>query len=386
MTKKPRVVFAFTEAGLGHIMPLKSITDAFEKKYGDKVECVRSQFFTETNTPSLLNYEKFLCGQVRKFTKHNWYGSIITFFMDFFGANTDNHFMMKWTAKDAYKDATKHVDELNADVFVSTHWATNFYAVNSKSKPLTITYIPDTYIYPVFRYKCDLTLCPTFSGYQDALSRYKKRYNKNNLKLVPYCIRSEAFNYSLDKIENRKKLNLPENKFTITLTEGGYGIGKMEEIVNIILKRDLPVTLIPICGKNQELYEKLKGYETGKNTSLLPLPFTPDVFQYLASSDLFLGKSGSMIAEPTFYGVPSIITSHATNIEKHNADYYVKHLKCAMDISNPIKIVEKVEEILNNPNILSKYAENALKMHEHFGAEVSADYIFNLLKSKYPNL
>ena len=37
MNKKPRIVFAFTEAGLGHIMPLKSIADAVEKKYGDKV-------------------------------------------------------------------------------------------------------------------------------------------------------------------------------------------------------------------------------------------------------------------------------------------------------------------------------------------------------------
>ena len=46
--RKPRVVFPFTEAGMGHIMPLRAMADIFEKKYGDKVEVVRSQFFTET--------------------------------------------------------------------------------------------------------------------------------------------------------------------------------------------------------------------------------------------------------------------------------------------------------------------------------------------------
>ena len=70
MSKKPRVVFAFTEAGLGHIMPLKSIVDTFEKKYGDKVEIVRSNFFTETNKAPLIKYEKFLINEVKKQNKY----------------------------------------------------------------------------------------------------------------------------------------------------------------------------------------------------------------------------------------------------------------------------------------------------------------------------
>lgn len=31
---KPKVVFAFVEAGMGHIVPERSIADAFEEKYG----------------------------------------------------------------------------------------------------------------------------------------------------------------------------------------------------------------------------------------------------------------------------------------------------------------------------------------------------------------
>ena len=59
--KKPRVVFPFTEAGMGHIMPLRSIADAFEKKYGDKAEVVRSEFFSETNEKPLMDFEMQMC-------------------------------------------------------------------------------------------------------------------------------------------------------------------------------------------------------------------------------------------------------------------------------------------------------------------------------------
>ena len=159
MGKKPRVVFAFTEAGLGHIMPLKSIVDAFNEKYGDKVEIVRSNFFTETNKKPLIKYEDFLINEVKKHNKHNWYGYATTFIMEIFGSTIDNHAVMKWFTPKAYKEAIKHVDELECDLFVSTHWATNYYAVHAKSKPLTLTYVPDAFINPVFRYKSDLTLC-----------------------------------------------------------------------------------------------------------------------------------------------------------------------------------------------------------------------------------
>ncbi|MFR6640327.1 MAG: hypothetical protein ACLUSP_02420 [Christensenellales bacterium] len=45
--KKPKILFPFTEAGMGHIMPMRAIADEFERLYGDKTEIIRSQFFTE---------------------------------------------------------------------------------------------------------------------------------------------------------------------------------------------------------------------------------------------------------------------------------------------------------------------------------------------------
>lgn len=379
---KPKVVFAYTEAGLGHIMPLNAIYDAFNKKYGDKVECVKCNFYNETNNKHLIKYENFLINKVKGFVKSNIIGAVTSFFMELFGTTISSHATMKWIAYKSYKEALKYVSDLKPDVFVSTHWATNFYAENVKDKPITCMYVPDAYINPMFSYKCDLTLCSMQCGYNKALKK-KKRFNKNNLKLVPFCIREEAFSTPVDKTELRRELGLNEHKFTITLAEGGYGIGKMEEICDMLINKDLDITIIPICGKNERLYNKLKDVKSKGKLEIMPISYTPHIFKYISASNLFVGKSGaSMSAEPCFFGVPQIITEHATKIEKDIASYYVKEVKSALDILVSKKVIEKIEEFVKEPKQLEKYIENATKVHQNYGAEKTADYIYNLLINK----
>jgi len=36
--KKPKVIFTFMEAGMGHITPMSGMSKAFTDKYGDKCE------------------------------------------------------------------------------------------------------------------------------------------------------------------------------------------------------------------------------------------------------------------------------------------------------------------------------------------------------------
>ena len=85
MCKKPRVVFPYTEAGLGHIMPLNSIADEFERLYGDRVEIVRSRFFSESGDKKLMAYEEHLKTSVLKYNLNPRMGHFATFNMDFWG-------------------------------------------------------------------------------------------------------------------------------------------------------------------------------------------------------------------------------------------------------------------------------------------------------------
>ena len=63
---KIKVLFPFIEAGFGHIMTEKSICDSFEKKYGDRVEVIRNDFYKNSGR-AMANYEKMFTKSVKDF-------------------------------------------------------------------------------------------------------------------------------------------------------------------------------------------------------------------------------------------------------------------------------------------------------------------------------
>ena len=382
---KPKVLFPFTEAGLGHIMPLRAILDSFREKYGDRVEVVESWFFKESEEPALKRFEEAMCLFVKEQNKNNKFGMVTTWAMNFFGRKIGMWYTMHSLSPFSVSKGIRYMEKLAPDLVVSTHWATHYYARHAKNRPLTAMYCPDAHINPLFAYPSDLTFLSMRPGFEMAKTQYR-HLTDDNLRLVPFCIRKEAYDVPTDKTQLREKMGLPLDKFTIVLAEGGYGIGKMQAICEELIRRDLPVTLIPVCGKNEELYNYFKSLPVGENVTFLPQGYSQDILYYIALSDLFLGKSGNIIAEPTFYGVPSIITKHATLIERTIAEYYVDTVGCALNIFEVEDIVAKISEFLENPEMLAPLAERAKAQRENYGAEKTADEIFALLLTRFPEL
>ncbi len=385
--KKPRVIFPFTEAGLGHIMPLIALADKFEELYGDRVEVVRSSFFSESGDEGLKAFEEMLCNTVVRANKNTLFGFFMTFNMDLWGVQIATGATMRHCKAGTRKAGILHMAELKPDLVVSTHWATNYYAEHLDPKPLTAMYCPDAEMNPLFCYDCDLAMVSTDTGYEAARKKYAHRFNEKNLRRVPYIIRNEAFDLPRDKKELRRRLGIPEDKFTVLLAEGGYGIGRMEEICEVVLARDLPVTLIPVCGKNVELYEKLRTMKSRGKTTFVPVSFTDRMLEYEAASDLFCGKSGAnVIAEACFFGVPQIVTHYATNIEQHIGEYYVETVGSALKIFDAAKTVDQIEEFLNDPAKLEPLRLAAESQRGNYGTEKSVKLLFELLAEKFPSI
>lgn len=383
---KPRVVFAYTEAGLGHTMPMNSIADKFEELYGDRVECVRSQFFTESEHKKLIEFEEKLKNNVVKSNNSTAYGFWLTLNMEFWGEKIGSWATMTCLVPGARKPAIEHVEELRPDMVVCTHWAPNYFAKKSNANPLTVMYCPDVVVNPLFRYPCDLALVSNEAGYNRARKHHPVRFNDENFKQVPFLIREEAFSVSTDKQEMRKKLGIPD-RLTVLLAEGGYGIGKMEEICNIVIERDLPVTLLAVCGKNKELFERFGQLKSKGKCCFRPMGLVNNFFELLVASDVFCGKSGANVAgEACFFGVPHIITKYATTIEKNIGKYYIENVGSAMKIFKPEKVADKLEEILRDPALLQPYILAAKKQRAQYGATRCAEYIFNLLCTRFPEL
>lgn len=384
---KPRVVFSYVEAGMGHITPVQALSDAFEEKYGKYCTVVRSRFFNETGNEALIKLERNFVKEVKKYN-HSWlYGYFNMFLMNVFGTKLLPKMIMEMYVPGAKLAAMQHMRELAPDMVVNTHWATTYYAELVREKPLNVTYVPDVQMITLFRLPCDMVLMSAQRGYENALKTYKKRFNEENSRLVACAIRKEAFTYSMDKKANRRALGLDEEKMTIVMFEGGYGLGRMGKIAELLVERDLPVNVVAICGKNDELYAKLTALAPRQRTHLIVEGFTDKTLAYLSAADVFLGKSGaSSVAEATFFGAALIITKYATSQERDNAEYYLKDVKNALKIFDADEAVEQLELWMSDPSGLRKLQENALKARDKFGCEKAADVMWEMLCKKFPYL
>ncbi|MDE7087204.1 MAG: hypothetical protein K2O67_03325, partial [Clostridia bacterium] len=307
--------------------------------------------------------------------------------MDFWGTKLSSWGAIVYIGKGADKRGIEHMTKLNPDLVFSTHWATNYYAMKMQNPPLTAMYCPDAKINTLFRYPCDLAMISMPTGYERALKRHKRRYNKDNLKQVPFLIRKEAFSVNTDKRELRRKLGLDEDKFTVFVADGGYGVGKMQKTCEELIKRDLPINLIAVCGKNKKAYESLKNKKVGNNTVFSVYALTDNILELIAAADISCGKSGaSLMAEPCFFGVPQLITHYATDIERWIGRYYVNTVGSAIKQFNVKKACDLIENFVAYPALLQPYRQAALAVHDNYGATVCARYIFGLLCKKFPEL
>ena len=182
-------------------------------------------------------------------------------------------------------------------------------------------------------------------------------------------------------------MGLDENKFTVFAADGGFGVGKTEETCVELIKRDLPINLIAVCGKNEQTYKRLASLKPKGNTVFKPLSLVDNIMEYIACSDICCGKSGaSLMAEPCFFGVPQLITHYANDIERWIGRYYIKTVGSAIKQFNVKKACNLIEKFVAYPARLQPYKDAAASVHGNYGAEKCARYIFGLLCKKFPEL
>ena len=240
----------------------------------------------------------------------------------------------------------------------------------------------DAQLNKLFEYHADLNMISMPYGYLKALR--KRRYSFENMKLVPFLIRNEAFDVCTDKAALRRKLGLPQEKFTVLLAEGGYGIGKTEKLCRRLVKEHVPMTVIPVCGTNKKLYERLQKLVPSPEITFVPYGFATNMLELQAAADIFCGKSGNMLAEPTFYGNPSIVNHYANLIERNIADHYLNTVGSTLKLFPPKKTVEMLKSFALDPSKLEPYRRAAREYHANFGAEKAADMLWEAIRAKFP--
>ncbi|MCM8780195.1 MAG: hypothetical protein NC914_03505, partial [Candidatus Omnitrophica bacterium] len=143
------------------------------------------------------------------------------------------------------------------------------------------------------------------------------------------------------------KLNIERNKFTILIVTGSFGIGPIEEIVELLRNQ---AQILVVCAKNRALYNKLKV----KNyAGVYVYGFIDNIEELMAVSDIIITKpGGSSIAEilnmelvPIFiHPIPGQETENIKAMSYYGIGSYARGLR---------DIAEAVDYYKNNPSGIS---------------------------------
>lgn len=385
--KKPKVVFTFVEAGLGHIIPASAMYQAFNSKYGDKCEVVKSYIFSESKSEKVNKMGTELSTHTKRAMKNKLYNKLEGLSYLLSSKITlkflDRHFRY------AHEPFFEDLKALNPDLIVSTYYKPSHLANLSNQKGLTntliATYTPDPYVYPAWDRRCDLFMVNNHLAYATAL---KKGFSKEIVKQVPFVFNSNVVGLSEDREQVRKSLGIDNDKYTVLFTNGAYGAKNTLEIFKRLVRENLDINLIVVCGKNQKLLSVVNAVKEqgGLKTKVHVVGFTERLADYIRASNVVIGKSGmNTPMECIYLKTPMIICSEASRLEELTTKFFLEE-NLVVKQTSPKKIVRLVKELSNGLNLFSDEYENFEKYSNPYGAERCADELYKLLKTRFPEL
>ena len=172
-----------------------------------------------------------------------------------------------------------------------------------------------------------------------------------------------------DPVALRRELNLQPDRTTGVLLFGGFGSKVMYEIAERLEAADLPLQLIVICGRNEELAEEFRA--KAWKMPLKVMGFTKEVHRLMRVADFLIGKPGpGSVAEAMVRRLPVILECNAWTLpqERYNTEW-VKEKRVGMVLKNFGEIVRGVKQLLE-PGRLVELRRNTEKLNNRAVFEI----------------
>lgn len=166
-----------------------------------------------------------------------------------------------------------------------------------------------------------------------------------------------------DKKEMRRKHGLALDRTTILLSAGGFGVGSVEALITALLPLQHSAQIVAICGRNEELKERLTKMAAGikRQAKVLVKPFgyTQEMDELMAASDLVLGKPGGLTtSEALAKDLVFVIVNPIPGQEERNSDHLLE-AAAAIRCNNLPTLTYKLDRLLADPARFATMKANA---------------------------
>jgi processive 1,2-diacylglycerol beta-glucosyltransferase len=192
-----------------------------------------------------------------------------------------------------------------------------------------------------------------------------------------------GFAVEKDKKSMRLKHGLAPDKTTILVSAGGFGVGRIEDLVGCLFEIQHEVQVVVLCGRNEELRTKLDK-QANKRASgavtMVPIGYTTLMDEYMSAADILLGKPGGLTtSEALAKGLVFVIVNPIPGQEERNSDHLLEE-GVAIRCNNLPVLGYKVDRLLSNQKRFVAMQANARRLGRPFAAR---DIVESLLESHH---
>jgi processive 1,2-diacylglycerol beta-glucosyltransferase len=199
-------------------------------------------------------------------------------------------------------------------------------------------------------------LCHHFEQYFVALDETRVHLEKLGIPAEKITVAGipidPIFAERKDKTEMREKYGLEKDKLTILVSAGGFGVGKIEHLLDALSGLKTPAQILAICGRNEELKTRLERLAAEKlnnqTVTFKPIGYTTAMDEYMSAADLIVGKPGGLTtSEALAKGLIFVVVNPIPGQEERNSDHLLEK-GCAIYCKNLPKLEYKIVELLSD--------------------------------------
>jgi UDP-N-acetylglucosamine:LPS N-acetylglucosamine transferase len=201
-------------------------------------------------------------------------------------------------------------------------------------------------------------------GYKNSIFRNPntslEKLNSGKYRVLgPLAERKHFKQKNVDEIKEKYGFN--NGYKTVVLASGSIGGRFLYEMVQLIFNEyKTNINLVVVCGKDEEMYNKLKNFQgISLNVNLMPFRYIENFDEVLAAADCIIGRpSAGIFIESILNRTPEITFRKATSNDKGTLTMIEKY-KIGKVVDSNIEVIAALEEILLNKEL---YQRNLLKL------------------------
>jgi UDP-N-acetylglucosamine:LPS N-acetylglucosamine transferase len=160
-----------------------------------------------------------------------------------------------------------------------------------------------------------------------------------------------------DPLALRAELGLKPDLPTAIVLFGGHGSKVMFDITEHLDAANMPVQLILICGRNDQLAAKLRARKWRLPVNVIG--FTKEIHKWMRAADFLIGKPGpGSIAEAMVRKLPVLIECNSWTLpqERYNAEWVIEK-RVGIVLKSFKEVVSGVNQMLE-PARLAEFRKN----------------------------